>query len=85
MKKKVQLLCVLVLLIFMGVWIFLDRGKEVVFRLDENGAPVLWIKCDTGIIELNAWIDEVSENTYFFFRLLLMMILFTLEFCQGTS
>ncbi|MBQ6886828.1 MAG: CotH kinase family protein, partial [Lachnospiraceae bacterium] len=41
-------------------------GKEVVFRLDENGAPVLWIKCDTGIIELNAWIDEVSENTYFF-------------------
>ena len=66
MKKKVQLLCMLVLLIVMGVWISLDKGKEVVFRLDENDAPVIWIKCDTGIIELSAWKDEVSEDTYFF-------------------
>ena len=66
MKKKVQLLCMLVLLIFMGVWMLFDKGKEVVFRLDENDAPVIWIKCDTGIIELSAWKDEVSEDTYFF-------------------
>lgn len=66
MKKKVQMFCMLVFLVFVGAWIVLDKDKEVVFRLDENAVPIIWVKCDTGVIEVSAWKEEVSGNTYFF-------------------
>lgn len=66
MKKTWQLLCILVLFVLFGCFLFFARNRNVQFQTDENHSLVLSLKADDGNRILYPWFDESSGITYFF-------------------
>ncbi len=66
MKKTWQLLCILVLFILFGCFLFSDRNRNVQLHTDENHSLVLSLKANDGNRILYPWFDESSGITYFF-------------------
>lgn len=68
MKKRVQLICLLTVIILAGVLLVLEEEKRAWLCADETGNLSLLLKTEKGEETLLLWRDEEGENgNYYFF------------------
>lgn len=66
MKKRIQMLCILLVMIIIGGLLIINKNKQIRMIIDESGQITLNLSADSDEQKLNLWYNEKDRKYYFF-------------------